>query len=79
MFDPEDLQRVLVIPSVQVMDRFDFRSVLDFLLLRLRSASGSSWLSGLLEFQKVIFHIFLSDSYSIQSAIFGPFPQLLRF
>ena len=64
-FDPDDLERVLLIPSVQVLDRFDFRSVLDFLLMRLRSACGSSWLSALPEFQKVMFHFplfhFLSE------------------
>ena len=27
-FDPEDLELILLIPSVQDLDRFDFRSVL---------------------------------------------------
>ena len=36
-FDPEDIDELLFVPTVQILDRFDFRS-LDFLLLRLRSA-----------------------------------------
>ena len=34
-FDAEDLERTMIVPSVQILDRFDFRSLLDFLLLRL--------------------------------------------
>ena len=79
MFNPEHLERVPLIPSVQVLDQFDFRSVLDFLLMRLRSACENTWFSALQEFQKLIFHIFVSDSYSIQSTIFGPFPDMLHF
>ena len=63
-FDPEDLEQILLIPSVQFLDRFDFRSVLDFLLMRLRSACGSICLSALPEFQKVILHILLCISWS---------------
>ena len=52
-FDEEDLEQVLLMPTVQILDRFDFRSVLDFLMVRLRSACGSLWLTALPEFQKV--------------------------
>ena len=44
-FDPEDLEQLLLVPSVHNLDRFDFRSVLDFVSLHLRSACGSVWLS----------------------------------
>ena len=54
-FDADDLESVLLVPSVQLLDRFDFRSVLDFLLMRLRSACGSSWLSVLPDFQREMF------------------------
>ena len=57
-FDADDLESVLLVPSVQLLDRFDFRSVLDFLLMRLRSACGSSWLSVLPDFQRVMFCFF---------------------
>ena len=52
-FDAEDLESALLVPSVQILDRFDFRSVLDFLIMRLRSAIGSTWLTALPDFQKV--------------------------
>ena len=42
-FNAEDLEQTMLVPSVQILDRFDFRSVLDFLLLRLRSACSSPW------------------------------------
>ena len=52
-FDAEDQERTMLVPSVQILDRFDFRSLLDFLLMRLRSACDSSWLSSLPDFQHV--------------------------
>ena len=52
-FDAEDLERTMLVPSVQILDRFDFRSLLDFLLMRLRSACDSSWMSSLPDFQHV--------------------------
>ena len=53
--DVEDLESALLVPSVQILDCFDFSSVLDFLILRLRSAIGSTWLTALPDFQKVTF------------------------
>ena len=41
----------------------DFRSVLDFLLLRLRSACGSSWLSSLPNFEKVYLLYFIFQTF----------------
>ena len=43
----------------QILHRFDFSSVLDFLFMHLQSACGSSWLSALPEIHKVKFHFFL--------------------
>ena len=65
-FDAEDLESALLVPSVQILDRFDFRSVLDFLIMRLRSAIGSTWLTALPDFQKVtILCIFVPTWYFI--------------
>ena len=52
-FDAEDLERTMLDPSVQILDRFDFRSLLDFLLMQLRSACDSSWMSSFPDFQHV--------------------------
>ena len=51
--DEEDLEQMLLVPTVQILDRFDFRSALDFLMVRLRSACNSSWLMSLPDSQKV--------------------------
>ena len=59
-FGPEDLEELLLVPTVQILDRFNFRSVLDFLLLRLRSACGSPWLSSLPNFEKVYISFLVS-------------------
>ena len=52
-FDEEDLEQMLLVPTVQILDRFDFRSTLDFLMVQLRSACNSSWLMSLPDLQKV--------------------------
>ena len=70
-FDAEDLKRAILVPSVQILDRFDFHSVLDFLIMRLRSAIGSTWLSALPDFQKVTILCILSP--------FGVFLYVLDF
>ena len=62
-FSPEDLEDLLLVPTVQILDRLDFRSVLDFLLLRLRSACGSSWLSSLPNFEKVYLLYFIFQTF----------------
>ena len=62
-FGPEDLEDLLLVPTVQILDRLDFRSVLDFLLLRLRSACGSSWLSFFQILKRFIFYISISKHF----------------
>ena len=41
-FDAEDLEQTMLVPSVRILDQFDFRSVLDFVILRLRSVLSCS-------------------------------------
>ena len=56
-FSHEDLDKLLAGPTVKILDRYDYHSVLQF-LLKLRTASGSTWLNDLPELRKVIFYPF---------------------
>ena len=53
-FSFEDLDKVLAGPAIIILDRYDHHSVLQFLLMKLRSAAGSVWLNDLPELRKVI-------------------------
>ena len=51
--DEGDLDQTILLPTVQIRDSFDIRSVLDFSTVRLGSACSSSRLTALPEFQNV--------------------------
>ena len=58
-FSFEDLDIVLAGPTGKILDRYDYHSVLQFLLKKLRTASGSAWLNDLPELRKVSIPIIL--------------------
>ena len=58
-FSQEDLDKCLSIPSAKILDRYDYRSILDFLLLKLRLAQDHDWLLNLPDLHKVILHFLL--------------------
>ena len=53
-FSYEELYKTLAGPTIKILDRYDFRSVVQFLLMKLHSALDSDWLSNLPELRKVI-------------------------
>ena len=53
-FLPRDLDKCLSMPSSKILDRYDYRSILDFLLLKLRLARDHDWLLNLPELHQVI-------------------------
>ena len=53
-FSYEELYKTLAGPTIKILDRNDFRSVIKFLLMKLHSALDSDWLSNLPELRKVI-------------------------
>ena len=59
----EDLDKALAGPTVKILDRYDYHSVLQFLLMKLRTASGSEWLNDLPELRKVRILIILLMSH----------------
>ena len=59
----EDLDKALAGPTAKILDRYDYHSVLQFLLMKLRTASGSAWLNDLPELRKVSILIILLMSH----------------
>ena len=52
-FGHEELYKVLAGPTVKILDRFDYHSILYFLLMKLRTALESAWLKNFPELRKV--------------------------
>ena len=52
-FNYGDLYKVLAGPAVKILDRYDLHSVLQILLMKLRTAVGSTWLNNLPEVRQV--------------------------
>ena len=75
-FSHEDLDKLLAGPTVKILDRYNYHSVLQFLLMKLRTASGSTWLNDLPELRKVIF---LITSLNFVSWIFATIPRCRPF
>ena len=48
-------------PCIKILDRYDFQSVLLFLLMKLRTALGSAWLNNFHELRQVsdLLHLFI--------------------
>ena len=59
-FGPNDFEKCLAGPTVKIIERHDFRSILDFLLMKLRTALDRDWLQSLPLLHKVfIFFYFI--------------------
>ena len=53
-FRPNDLEKSLSLPTSKILERHDFRSILDYLLMKLRTALDREWLQSLPILHKVI-------------------------
>ena len=53
-FSYEELYKTLAGPTIKILDRYNFRSVIQFFLMKLHSPLDSDWLSNLPELRKVI-------------------------
>ena len=53
-FGPLELEKNLALPTSRILERHDFRTILDFLLMKLRTAMDREWLQSLPELYKVI-------------------------
>ena len=52
-FEPKELQRCLFLPTSRILERHAFRSILDYLLMKLRTALDREWLLALAILHKV--------------------------
>ena len=52
-YGPTELERSLITSTVQIIERHDFRTILDFLLMKLRTALDQDWLQNLALLHKV--------------------------
>ena len=53
-FGPEKFERCLALPTAKIIERHDFRTIVDFLLMKLRTALDKNWLQSLPLLHKVI-------------------------
>ena len=56
-FGYEDFYKMLAGPCIKILDRYDIHSVLQFLLMKLRTALGSAWLNNLQDLREVSIYI----------------------
>ena len=54
-FGPKDLERCLSLPTSRILERHDFRFILDYLLMKLRTALDREWQQALPVLHKVTF------------------------
>ena len=52
-FGTNELERCLALPTSRILERQDYRTILDFNLMKLRTALGRDWLQSLLTLHKV--------------------------
>ena len=53
-FGPNEFERTLAVPTARIIERHDCRSILDFLLMKLRTALDKDWLQKLPLLHKVV-------------------------
>ena len=59
-FGPNEFERTLAGPTTQITERHDYRSILDYLLMKLRTALDKDWLHKLPLLHKVIIYLLFS-------------------
>ena len=52
-FGPTELEKCLAMPTYGILERHDFRTILDFLLMKLRTALEQEWLQSIPVLHKV--------------------------
>ena len=70
-FGTNELERCLSLPTSRILERHDYRTILDFLLMKLRTALDRDWLQSLPTLHKVCDYLF---GFS-----FNPFPNLQNY
>ena len=52
-FGPTELEKCLAMPTSRILERHDFRTIFDFLLMKLRTALDQEWLQSVPGLHKV--------------------------
>ena len=61
-FSPAEFEKCLVTPTANLIERHDFRTIIDYLLLKLRTALDRDWVHSLPVLHKVVFYLQVSSS-----------------
>ena len=56
-FGEDEFERCLALPTAEIIERNYFRSILDFLLMKLRTAFDKDWLQSLPVLHKVLYNL----------------------
>ena len=72
-YGPTEFERSLVSPTVKIIERHDFRSILDYLLMKLRTALDRDWLQNLALLHRVVYTTFIVNFYMIFVETLPPF------
>ena len=59
-FGIEEFERCLAVPTAKIIERHDYRTIIDFLLMKLRTALDKDWLQSLPLLHKVQCHFLVS-------------------
>ena len=57
-YGPEEFEKSLEMPTAQIIEKHDFRSILDYLLMKLRTALDRDWLHSLPTLHKVVLPLY---------------------
>ena len=68
-FSPAEFEKCLATPTAKIIERHDFRTIIDYLLLKLRTALDRDWVHTMPVLHKVV--LYLQVSNSIQSMSTG--------
>ena len=64
-FGVTELEKCLAMPTSKILERHDFRTILDFLLMKLRTAMDQEWLQSIPVLHKVHFSVLLYLQYTV--------------
>ena len=56
-FSPAEFEKCLATPTAKIIERHDFRTIIDYLLLKLRTALDRDWVHSLPVLHKVVFYL----------------------
>ena len=68
-FSPAEFEKCLATPTAKIIERHDFRTNIDYLLLKLRTALDRDWVHSLPVLHKVVFYFRFSNTKQAMSVV----------